>query len=145
MDADNPLIGTWKLVSWVNTEPDGKMVYPYGRNPVGYLIYTGDGYMSAEIMDSDRRQQNPRFPVEPAFQQTLPERDRVAAYDTYLSCCGTYSYSLEDGRVTHHVKAGLVPSWSGSDQPRQFKFEGGRLVIGRKRALLTWERAANDV
>jgi len=44
---------------------------------VGYLIYTADGYMSAEIMDPDRRQSNPDFPLEMAAAQTLPDSDRA--------------------------------------------------------------------
>jgi hypothetical protein len=145
MNGENPFVGTWKLVSWENTDSDGAVMYPYGKNPVGYLLYTEDGFMAAEIMDPDRRQSDASFPVEPAFAQTLPDADRVAAYDTYLSYCGIYSYSKEEGTITHHVKAGLIPSWTGGDQRRQFLFESGRLILGSKRAKLIWERAVRHV
>ena len=136
-------VGTWKLLSWEVKQPDGTVQYPYGKNVVGYLIYTADGYMSAEIMDPDRQQGDPAFPLEPAAAQTLPDADRARAYTTYLSYCGTYT--IDGDTVTHHVKAGLIPSWTGSEQPRPFKFDQGRLIIGAGKHKLTWERALQHV
>ena len=104
-----------------------------------YLIYTADGYMSAEIMDPDRQQSDPNFPLETASARTLSDSDRARAYSTYLSYCGTYS--VEGEIVTHHVKAELIPSWTGSDQTRHFKFDHGCLIIGQGNQKLTWERA----
>ena len=139
MTVSNPFVGTWKLISWEVTQPDGTVHYPYGKEVVGYLIYTADGYMSAEIMNPDRRQSDPNFPLEIATAQTLPDSDRARAYTTYLSYCGTYT--VEGNTVTHHVKAGLIPSWTGSEQPRPFKFNQGYLIIGSGNQELTWERA----
>jgi len=139
MADSNPFVGTWKLVSWEVTQPDGTIQYLYGKNVVGYLMYTADGYMSAQIMDPDRRQSNPSFPLETAEAQTLPDPDRARAYSTYVAYCGTYT--VEEDRVIHHVKAGLIPSWTGSDQRRRFRFELGRLIIGSGKHKLTWERA----
>ena len=142
MTNPNPFVGTWKLVSWEITQPDGTIHYLYGKEVVGYLIYTADGYMSAQIMDPDRQQSDPSFPLEAAEAQTLPDPDRARAYSTYLSYCGTYT--VEGDRVTHHVKAGLIPSWTGSDQRRRFRFDLGRLIIGSGKHKLTWERAVKQ-
>ena len=139
MTDSNPFTGTWKLASWEVAQSDGTIHYPYGRNVVGYLIYTADGYMSAEIIDPDRRQSNPDFPLEMAAAQTLADPDRARAYSTCVSYCGTYT--VEGNTVTHHVKAGLIPSWTGSEQPRSFRFEQGRLILGAGNQKLTWERA----
>jgi len=139
MAVSNSFIGTWKLVSWEVTQPDGTINYLYGKHVVGFPIYTADGYMSAEIMDPDRRQSDPNFPLEIATAQTLPDPDRARAYSTYLSYCGTYT--VEGNIVTHHLKAGLIPSWTGSEQPRHFKFDHGCLIIGEGNQKLTWERA----
>ncbi len=143
MTDSNPFVGTWKLISWEVTQPDGAIHYPYGKDVVGYLIYTADGYMSAVIMDPDRRQSDPNFPLETAGAQTLPDPDRVRAYSTYLSYCGTYT--VEGDTVTHRVKAGMIPSWTGSEQHRSFKFNQGCLIIGSGRHKLTWERAVKHV
>jgi hypothetical protein len=139
MSDSNPFVGTWKLVSWEITQPDGTIRYLYSKDAVGYLIYTADGYMAAEIMDPDRQQSDPNFPLEHAAAQTLPDPDRARAYSTYVSYCGTYT--VKGNTVTHHVKAGLIPSWTGSEQARQFKFDHGRLIVGLGNQKLTWERA----
>jgi hypothetical protein len=39
-------IGTWKLVSFEMRSADG-VTYPFGNDPVGYLMYNDEGYMSA--------------------------------------------------------------------------------------------------
>ncbi len=98
MADPSSFVGTWRLLSWEAREPDGTIRHVYGRNPVGYLIYTADGYVSAEIMDPDRRQSDPHFPLEPADAQTLAEGDRALAYSTYVSYCGTYT--VEEGTVS---------------------------------------------
>ncbi len=139
MTDSNPFVGTWKLISWEVTQPDGTIHYPYGKDVVGYLIYTADGYMSAEIMNPERQQSDPDFPLENAAAQTLADPDRARAYSTYLSYCGTYT--VEENTVTHHVKAGLIPSWTGSEQLRHFTFDRGSLIIGVCNQKLIWERA----
>ncbi len=145
MGSENPFVGTWRLIAWENTEDDGTVTCPYGQQPVGFLIYAQDGHMAVEIMDRDRHQHDTRFPVEPAFAQTLSDDDRLSAYNTYLSYCGTYSFSIAEGRMIHHVKAGLIPSWTGSDQPRNFEFRDGLLLLGGARAWLSWERVVPHV
>ncbi|MGA2400365.1 MAG: lipocalin-like domain-containing protein [Syntrophobacteraceae bacterium] len=142
MTESNLFVGTWKLVSWEVTQSDGTIHYPCGKDAVGYLIYTADGYMSAGIMDPDRRQSDPNFPLETADAQTLPDPDRARAYSTYLSYCGTYT--VEGNSVTHRVKAGLIPSWTGSEQTRSFKFDQSRLIIESGMHKLTWERAVKQ-
>ena len=139
MTEENPFVGTWKLISWEVRQLDGTIHYLYGKNVVGYLIYTADGYMSAEIMDPDRQQSDPNFPLELAAAQTLPDTDRARAYSTYLSYCGTYT--VEGNTLTHHVKAGLIPSWTGSEQVRHFRFDHRQLIIESGNQKLTWERA----
>ena len=138
MAESNPFVGTWKLISWEVRQPDGTVRHLFGKDVVGYLIYTADGYMAAEIMDPDRQQSDPNFPLEIAAAQTLSDSDRARAYSTYVSYCGTYT--VEGNTVTHHVKVGLIPGWTGSEQPRPFKFDHACLIIGVGNQKLTWER-----
>lgn len=142
MSDSNVFVGAWKLVSWEITQSDGTVFYPYGKDAIGYLIYTADGHMSAEIMNPDRQQSDPGFPLEIATAQTLSHSDRVQAYSTYLSYCGTYT--VEGNTVTHHVKAGLIPSWTGSEQVRPFRFDQSFLIIGAGNQKLVWARASKD-
>jgi hypothetical protein len=52
--TSNPLIGTWRLISWENRDLDGEIVYPLGEDAVGYIMYNEDGYMFVAIMRADR-------------------------------------------------------------------------------------------
>lgn len=48
------LLGTWILVEFKMTDPvNGLNTYPIGSNPHGVLIYSSDGYVSAQIMRHD--------------------------------------------------------------------------------------------
>ena len=50
------LIGAWQLVSCVETDvATGEVFLPMGEHPQGFILYTPDGYMSAQLSASDRR------------------------------------------------------------------------------------------
>ncbi len=104
------LIGTWKLASFEFRYEDGLVIYPWGQNASGFLIYTQDGYMSVVIMKADR----PRFLVSDMFAGSAEEQAQAA--QTYLSYCGTYE--IQGDKVIHHVEASLFPNWIGEDQIR---------------------------
>jgi len=91
---------------------------PYGKDVVGYLIYTADGYMSAEIMDLDRQQSDPDFPLEIAAAQTLPDPDRARpTAPTYPIAEPTQWREIRNPSR----ESGIDPSWTGSEQPRHFR------------------------
>jgi Lipocalin-like domain len=41
----NPLIGTWRLLSWENrsVEEDAQISYPLGEDATAYIMYNQDG------------------------------------------------------------------------------------------------------
>jgi hypothetical protein len=41
----HPLLGGWRLRSWVSIADDGSEVLPMGETPDGLLTYTADGTM----------------------------------------------------------------------------------------------------
>jgi Lipocalin-like domain len=44
------LIGAWKLVSYEERPVDGSpSFYPMSEQPMGIIMYTPDGYMSAQL------------------------------------------------------------------------------------------------
>jgi len=101
----------------------GKEVYPYGENPFGILIYTPDGYMSALLMDPDRK----RFASDDLKTGTVD--DIKQAYDKFDAYCGTYTIDEEKGTVTHHVEGAKFPNWVGTDQVRYFELKENKLCI----------------
>jgi hypothetical protein len=140
MTAD-PLVGTWRLISWENRTADGRISYPVGTDPLGYIIYSEDGYMFVAIMRPNRR----RFRAGDLLRGT-PE-EKVHAAETYVSYCGTYDFSGE--AVIHHVELSLFPNWVGVDQERLVEVRANRLTLSTRPTLfdgiqqtarLVWER-----
>lgn len=136
------LVGTWQLVSWESRDDDGTVTYPYGRDAVGYLIYSADGYMAVEMMAARR----PPFAGGDILRGTVAERAEAAA--TYRSYCARWEF-LGD-RVRHHFAASLFPNRTGTSEERYIEYRGtcmtlttpplfadGKLRVNR----LVWERA----
>ena len=115
-------LGSWELVQWTATNQRGELTYPYGADAEGQITYTADGRMGAHLM---------RPPTDPAD-----------APPQHLAYWGTFTLDAAAGTVTHHVIGADRPNWIGSDQVRQFRFEGqDRLLLSLGQQHLTWERA----
>ncbi len=137
----NPLIGTWRLVSWQNRSADGRISYPLGEDAAGYIMYNADGYMFVAIMRRDR----PAFAAADLFGGSTHEKARAA--DAYVPYCGRYEFRGQT--VVHHVELSLFPNWVGADQERLVEFAEDRLILSTRPTLfggsqqtarLTWER-----
>ena len=142
--APNPLIGTWRLLSWENRSlEDGQVSYPLGKDATGYIMYNEDGYMFVAIMAPNRQ----RFAADDLLSATKEEE--AQAEETYVSYCGRYEF-LGD-TVVHHVELSLFPNWIGVDQERLVDLGGSRLTLSTRPLLLRgiqqtahliWERVS---
>lgn len=141
-DNSSEFVGTWKLVSFSAKLPSGQIVYPFGKNAQGRLIYEPSGRMEVQIMNSNR----PRFSSEDLLLTT--EHEVRAAFGGYAAYYGTYSHNPEEGIIVHHIETALIPNWVGTDQIRHFDYDGeclrlkGPLMLGGVQAevSLAWER-----
>ncbi|HKF53440.1 MAG TPA: lipocalin-like domain-containing protein [Candidatus Acidoferrales bacterium] len=134
------LIGTWRLVSFHEELSDGEIVSP--TEDQGQLIYTAEGRMSAQLMQSNRA----RFGKGDWREATDEERAR--AWLEYFGYYGTFSIDEEKKAVIHHVEGSSFPNLVGSKQVRYFRFEGKCLVLnadsgwGKVRAV--WEKVGSS-
>jgi hypothetical protein len=137
------VVGTWKLVSYDTTTPQGVKTYPLGEDAVGQLIYLASGRMSVQFMRKDR----PKFASGDAWRGTLTEER--AAFEGFFSYAGRYTIDSARGTVTHHIEISAAPNYVGTDVVRTFTMEGNRIVLKTpQRALagqtssstLIWER-----
>jgi hypothetical protein len=139
--ADNPLIGTWKLKSYVReVAATGERYNERGEHPNGYLGYSADGRMYAIITWENRI----------APHDVVPnDEERTKLFSTMISYAGTYTFDAE--KVIHHVDISWNQNWTGTDQVRFYKLDGDTLTItsalaknftdGREgRSILVWER-----
>ena len=141
------LVGTWRLVSFEDVE-DGKIIRPFGENPVGLFVYTADGHVIIQIAN----------PANPACYAPGKKSGRGKMDDRALFACsreqmqtlldnsvaywGTYTVDLAAGVVTHNVLSDLSNGYAGTVQPRPFRLNGNRLVIGDGK---TWTRVLERV
>lgn len=108
------LVGCWRLVDFTVTVGEGEEVdRPLGTDPLGTIMYTPDGYMSAQLARSG--------PYEERGQQ--PD-----AY--YIAYSGPFDVDDEARTVAHHVYVSVIPSWLGTTQLRRVEFgDEGTLVL----------------
>jgi hypothetical protein len=117
-------------------------VYPFGRDAVGFITYTGDGHMAVQFGRAARA----RLTASDWVGAT-PTEIETAARD-YFAYCGTYEY--RDGEVMHRVELSLMPNWIGGEQVRLVEFHEDTVTLatppmpvgGRQQiATLVWQRA----
>src|ERR1700741_2466911 len=143
-DLRTNLIGAWTLQSYEAHSIDGSTVtYPLGTHPQGIIMYTPDGYMSAQLMRSDRPQLSggDRHPDNP--------HELASAASGYLSYSGPYTV-VGDDLIAHHIAISLLPNWIGGIQYRTAHLHGSTLelsppdpiLIGGQhlKARLIWHR-----
>jgi len=117
--GENPLLGTWKLKSYVReVAATGERYNQRGEHPQGYLSYSMDGRMYAIITWDNRINPHDVVPT---------DEERIKLYGSMVSYAGTYTMDAE--KVIHHVDISWNQSWTGTDQVRFYKLEGDTLTI----------------
>jgi hypothetical protein len=131
----NKFVGTWKLVSFEEQLPDGRVTYPYGEEPAGLLIYDAAGHMSVQVM----RRNRPRLSSEKIAGAGADElRQTVEGFTAFF---GAYDIDEERAVVIHRVEGHLLPDSVGKALARRFEFSGDRLVLKPSETRrVTWER-----
>ena len=104
------LVGTWNLVSDVNTSADGRKGEPFGPTPRGMAIFDSDGRFAIVVSRPDL----PKFASNNRMQGTAEENKAIVQGS--IGFFGTYSVAA--GVVVQHVEGGTWPSWIGTDQKR---------------------------
>jgi hypothetical protein len=140
--ADNPLVGTWWLVTIEFTSSDGQVGQPYGPEPIGYLIHAPDGHLSVAFMSAGR----PNFAS--ADPDGWTDAERHGAVATFGGYAGSYEF-LGD-REAHHIEVCIVPNMVGRTLEQRVELAGNRLTLVSPALIVggteitgkaTWERA----
>lgn len=103
------LIGTWALVHATSHDPAGQeLPAPYGPKKMGRVTFTADGRMMAVLIDG---------------RTDLPKGVARA----YTSYCGQYRF--DGSTLVTRVDAASEPERMDTDQIREVRFEGDRMVL----------------
>jgi len=119
----NRLLGVWRLVNYTDEQSGREDTLPFGPDPQGFLIYSPDGFVSAQLMRTGR----------PAFHSSdwhhgTPE-EYQASGSGYIAYCGKFEVDEEHATVTHIPSVSLLPNLIGGRQCRSIDLEGDRLVL----------------
>ena len=121
--GDNPLLGTWKLMSFARQDAaTGERRPALGERPEGYLGYAPDGRMYALFVAGGR--------VVPTGEQPT-DAERALLHKTMLAYAGTYTISGET--VVHHIDTAWNNARLGTDQVRHFNLNGDVLTLTTER------------
>jgi hypothetical protein len=117
-DLASQIVGVWKYVSVNNKEvATGKMAYPLGEKPIGYIVYTKGGRVIFTVVGDKRPQ--------PAGSAT--DAERVSLFNTLSAGSGTYKIEGNTGMVTYDSSWHQL--WTGTTQKRTYAISGNKLTI----------------
>lgn len=132
------LIGSWDLEAFEVVEADGTVSTPFGAAPLGQLMYSAGGAMSAMLGAPDR-------PAFAARASAVEDRQWAQAASRFVAYAG--SWTREGDVVRHLVAVALIPDWIGTTMERTVGERDGRLVLsveprtpGGRTQRLVWAR-----
>lgn len=133
------LIGAWELIEYSieDKEKSGEKFYPLGKDATGFILYTPDGYMSAQMMASGR----PVYASGRLHTGTIDEMAQAAK--GYMAYSGPYEVEEDTNILYHHMNVSMNPTWVGQTQQRFVKLDGDKITItnSANNAVLVWKRA----
>src|SRR5262249_6707172 len=113
-EAEQQLLGVWKLESMYHELRTGEKKNVFGEKPNGYLIFTPQKRMMALLTAEGRKLPN-------------TDADRIAAFWSLAAYSGIYR--VEGDKWTTKVDVAWTEAWVGSDQIRFFKLDGDTLTV----------------
>lgn len=131
-------IGTWKLLECVEVGANGESFYPWGKDAIGYIIYTTEGVMAVQIMRKNRKLFSGKD-----ITQALPEEGQALAKD-YNAYFGHFDIDENNETVIHHIEGHLYPNLISKDNIRRYHFYENKLSLitegGNVLRKLIWEK-----
>ena len=106
------LVGTWNVVAWERTDPDGKKVHAFGTNPKGVTSFGADGrfFLFFTRADLQKLKSNDRTQATPQEAQTI--------YTGMIAYHGTYTLDEASKTLTYSIENTTFPNQLGMQQKR---------------------------
>jgi hypothetical protein len=110
----NPLVGSWKMVSYQRVLDNGEPQNGLGEHPSGYVILTPQG-RAVLLTTADGRK--------PASS----DAERAELWKSMVAYSG--KYRIEGGDFITLVDVSWNQEWNGTEQRRHFKIVGDQLIL----------------
>ncbi|MGO1816512.1 MAG: lipocalin-like domain-containing protein [Sphingobacterium sp.] len=120
----NELVGTWKLLSYIEVPINGiDSKFPMGKSPKGLLMQDPDGYMSMQISNSERSQ----FSSDDRYQAN--QEELLSQIQGFIAFAGSYKINENKAVIQYALTTSSYPNWEGKIQERRVDFEGDVLYL----------------
>jgi len=137
--SEKAVVGAWKLETFDVIEK-GALKPRYGENPVGYLMYSASGRVSAVLSALHRAELTP-----PPNSIAASDLHCIESIRPFLAYAGRYRIS--GNRVFHTVETSVFTNLVGTTLEREFSIQGDTLTIRTlppeiwgSANILTWRR-----
>ena len=135
------LPGVWRYLKEVDTRSDGSTINVPGPQYAGFIIYTPDGFVAANVMPKARTWSSGSATIDELRESTV-----VGATTAYA---GRYEVDPKTRTVAHLVSVSVDPGDEGHRLARMYAFEGDVLLLSgdfiynseKLRFTVYWERA----
>ncbi len=116
------IVGAWKLVKYTTVvDKTQQIIYPFGENPIGYLVYTPEGLVSVHIMPANRKMSDSKI------------QEKLEAAENYGGYVG--KYKILDNIVVHYPEVCNFLSYVQVAQQREFKIDKDELFLEYRHPL----------
>jgi hypothetical protein len=105
---------------------------------MGIIMYTPDGFMSAQLCPPNRRP----FVSGDWFKGTPEEYEAEAS--SYIAYTGPFHVDEEKKTLTHSMFISLFPNWIGQTQPRVVRIDGDFLNLSTASPIQSAGKAVNS-
>jgi hypothetical protein len=106
------LVGTWTLVSWEQTNPDGSKLQRFGANPKGINVFDASGRVFVMYARPDL----PKIASGNPSTPTLEEAKAIVG--GAIGYFGTYAVNEADKSIVFRLEASSFPNLLLTDQKR---------------------------
>ena len=115
-------VGTWLLQSYTDLLSDGSSTEPMGSTPQGFLLYTKEGIVSAQLTGfginrNDISSEEPKT------------RDETETSGSYIGYCGSFTVNFELQEVVHTPIVAHDRRLVGQALHRKFELNADRLTL----------------
>jgi hypothetical protein len=137
------IVGTWMLVSWIQTRADGSKNYRFGENPKGINTFSADGHFSLVQMRADLPKISSGDPLKPTAEEAVAiVRGSIAYFGTYTVDEASHILSVQLAGTTLVNQLGISQKRTiDSISADEMRYSNANSVGDLGKIELVWKRA----
>ena len=116
-------VGTWELLTFTEVGEGGRSVEPMGAEPKGFLVYTTEGIVSAQLMGNGDAEEE--IPSKGTSGDAALKPTAILS----IGYCGTFTVNSALQEVVHLPIVSADREFVGRALHRRFQFVADRLML----------------